>query len=226
MKILDKNTDYYDYLQNVYPDATFTFDRRSSFILTKEEIACHIRQDKGYALIDSYNNNRKCLLIQVCNTFWLLPVVGSVFDYGFATKMEIESVVTWKNYNLPRKLFSVKLIEFTAYSYFTKKRHLSIQEYLSDKIARVNTNDYDDIFEFTHFLVPVHGRDFEYREYPILKETGIPKFIEPEEIYHAFEEYFSAEKTATERTESTNITDKEKIQNHGFDTKASFRNIK
>lgn len=58
---------------------------------------------------------------------------------------------------------------------------------------------------------------------PILKECGIVKYINPQDIYLAFEEYFLAEKTASERTESVGITDKEKIENHGFDTKTSFR---
>jgi hypothetical protein len=43
------------------------------------------------------------------------------------------------------------------------------------------------------------------------------------DIYNAFEEYFSLERTSTERTESVGLTDKEKITNHGFDTKISFR---
>jgi len=43
------------------------------------------------------------------------------------------------------------------------------------------------------------------------------------DIYLAFEEYFATQITNNERTESTGLTDKEKIENHGFDTKVSFR---
>lgn len=31
MKILDKNTDFYDFYQNVYRDNTYTFDRTTLF---------------------------------------------------------------------------------------------------------------------------------------------------------------------------------------------------
>ncbi len=47
--------------------------------------------------------------------------------------------------------------------------------------------------------------------------------INPLDIYLAFDEYFSLEKQAQERTESVGITDKERIENHGFDVKTSFR---
>ena len=38
MRIIDKNTDFYDFYQDVYRDDTFTFDRRDSYILSKEMI--------------------------------------------------------------------------------------------------------------------------------------------------------------------------------------------
>lgn len=41
MRIIDKNSDFYDYFQNIYYDNSLTFDRRSSFILTKEMISFH-----------------------------------------------------------------------------------------------------------------------------------------------------------------------------------------
>lgn len=49
------------------------------------------------------------------------------------------------------------------------------------------------------------------------------KCIDPLEIYLSLEEYFLLEKSSLERVSSINITDKEKIENHGFDVKTSFR---
>ena len=46
MRIIDKNTDFYDYWQNVYKDDTFTFDRRDSFLLTKEILCSNLYTDK------------------------------------------------------------------------------------------------------------------------------------------------------------------------------------
>ena len=36
MRIIDKNTDFYDFYQGIYRDDTITFDRTESFLLTKE----------------------------------------------------------------------------------------------------------------------------------------------------------------------------------------------
>ena len=43
MRIIDKNTDFYDYLQNVYRDDSVTYDRTDSFILTKEMLCHHLQ---------------------------------------------------------------------------------------------------------------------------------------------------------------------------------------
>jgi hypothetical protein len=68
---------------------------------------------------------------------------------------------------------------------------------------------------------------YETKEYsvPILKDTFIAKFIHPEDIYYSIEEFISSKKNDID-TESKGLTDKEKVINHGFDTKSSFRNVK
>ena len=58
---------------------------------------------------------------------------------------------------------------------------------------------------------------------PLLKASGLANEIDPIDIFTSLEEYFSLEKQSKERTESVGITDKEKAENHGFDSKASFR---
>lgn len=61
------------------------------------------------------------------------------------------------------------------------------------------------------------------RSIPILAPSGMAGLIDPMEIYLSFEEYFSTEKSKLERTESTGLTDIDRIINHGFDIKSSFR---
>ena len=63
----------------------------------------------------------------------------------------------------------------------------------------------------------------EYKHIPLLKASGLSQFLMPLEVYLSLEEHFSHEKTSNERTTSVDITDKEKIENHGFDVKTSFR---
>jgi hypothetical protein len=60
----------------------------------------------------------------------------------------------------------------------------------------------------------------------IINETGLASVIDPKEIYLALDEYFSSLITDREKRESVGITNNEKIVNHGFDKKTSFRSIK
>lgn len=66
------------------------------------------------------------------------------------------------------------------------------------------------------------GEEIE-KHIPLLKASGINQVVDQLDIYLAFEEYFSLEKTASECTESVGLTNDEKVENHGFDLKTSFR---
>ena len=48
MRIIDKNTDFYDFLQNMYPDNSLTFDRTDSFVLTKDILCKHLIVNQPY----------------------------------------------------------------------------------------------------------------------------------------------------------------------------------
>ena len=65
----------------------------------------------------------------------------------------------------------------------------------------------------------------EDRHIPILKETGIASFIDAHDIYYSLEEYFSEERTSSERTEPIGMTHNDKIISHGFDVIKSFRKM-
>ena len=64
------------------------------------------------------------------------------------------------------------------------------------------------------------------RSSPILCESGIASCTDSHQLYMDIEEWLSAQKERELRTESKDITDKQKIVNHGFDTRESFRKIK
>lgn len=59
LRIIDKNTDFYDYIQGIYRDDTVVFDRTDSFILSKDMVCSKLHRAPEF------------LLLQVCNTFWL-----------------------------------------------------------------------------------------------------------------------------------------------------------
>lgn len=219
MRILDKNTDYYDYLQNVNIDDTFTFDRRSSFDLTKADICCQL---KPYfrSFLDTTPGSH-LLLLQVCNTFWLIVLQGKNKQDNIYTDYDILTVESWKDYTKERKLLCLQVISINTFNYFSKKRSESLDQFVKDRCQRIRTNDYN--VEYTFDCADVTKPK---PQYPRLQKLGIPAYIPAPDIYYSIEEYFSAEKTASEKDSSEPITDVEKAINHGFDKKSSFRNIK
>lgn len=241
MRIIDKNTDFYDYLQNVYRDTTLTFDRTDSFLLTKKEMCDHLN-------MGIHTNRLHFCLLQVCNTFWLflIEVTKTVSESNdMPVDYEVELLSTWKNYSNQRVLCKLNLIRFNwtltrnfRLSQLPKMRggryvygynKTSIVEKASILVDAVNTNNYEIKRSINKHTVYLDGwrQDKDNRRiekhFPLLKASGLAGCIDPQEIYLSFEEYFSLEKTDSERTESVGITDKEKIENHGFDVKTSFR---
>lgn len=215
MRILDKNTDFYDYLQGIYRDSSITFDRTDSYVLTKEIVCDRFRYRK-----DWWNGNGFYFLLQVCNTFWLFSFNITKKDlYGSPKDYETAFAATWKDYNKNRVLIKLDYIYINRDLYRVFKKNSSVDIL----IQAINSNNYVTEASFENYCVCIGDRKWEDRHIPILKASGFAKYIDPLEIYLSFEEYFSLEKTASERTESVGITDKERIENHGFDIKKSFR---
>lgn len=231
MRILDKNTDFYDYVQNIYRDESFTFDRTDSFELTKEEL---------YKRLGNYRHNsvgdHRYILLQVCNTFWLfLAEVSQVSDDSWHKILEynIELLSTWKCYNADRVLMRLDVINFpwtVLRSFYTYRGFRPETDEIHKKFQRlktaIDTNDFEVVTSINSHTTyrRIRGELVGNEKHiPLLKASGLAQFIDPIEIYLAFEEYFSLEKTAVERTESVGLTNKEKVENHGFDIKTSFR---
>ena len=89
-------------------------------------------------------------------------------------------------------------------------------------VEAIKTKNYVTKTVFNKFIT-YKGNDRVERHIPILKNTGIASLVDPMEIYLSLEEYFSMEKTANERTDAIGLTNDDKITNHGFDLKTSFR---
>lgn len=223
MRIIDKNTDFYDYLQNIYIDKTITFDRTNSYLLTKEIMCDNIKYTNEVGDI-------VFLLMQVCNKFWLFRItITKVTKWNTPKKYQIELISSWDNYDKKRELIKLVFIRFGISMYRalnTGKLHTPEVFTRSDiLINAINTNDYDAYDNITAHTFYNNGVKT-VKHIPVLKACGVADFIDPLEIYLAFEEYFMLEKSSSERTESVGLTDKDKIGNHGFDIKSSFRNIK
>ena len=236
MRIIDKNTDFYDYLQNVYHDNSIVFDRNDSFLLTKEMV-CHYlgKRSVNFALYD-----HDIILLQVCNTFWLfLTKLTEISDhdtpfgpYKMPTNYDIELLATWKNYDKKRELIKLDIISLnfnvgiylkSRYGFVYKFDREKIIDRIDTIIQAINTNDYRVFQNMNYYQMEYGDGTTVEKHIPLLKACGIANIVDPLDIYLSLEEYFSVEKTVSERTESVGITDKEKIENHGFDTKTSFR---
>lgn len=227
MRILDKNTDFYDYLQNVYIDKSVTFDRTDSYLLTKDML-CRKLSDR--------EDEPDFVLLQVCNTFWLfyLEVTEREYGWGRAKKYSVHLLYHWRNYAKKRELIKLDVIEFD-YAVFSRliryDKKLRRNKCEKDKILQsagtlsreIDTGNYEVDWEANKDVVwKGYVRCVETRT-PLLKACGLAEFIDPLDIYLAIEEYFSLEKQSAERTESVGLTDRDRIESHGFDIKSSFR---
>ena len=223
MRIIDKNTDFYDYYQNIYKDNTFTFDRRDSFILTKEMVCDNLYSSPSWSWrAKKYiYNNQAYALLQVCNTFWLLSIEITKRDKSNNVKdYNMKVLAKWKNFNKPRVLCSFETIGFYYYSLFAAKDDLT--DKVNHFIQEIDTNHYQHRKTLDIYRGYQNNVKFE-KTIPILKACGVATCVDAHDLYLAFEEYFSLEKSASERREPIGTTDIDKIESHGFDKKVSFR---
>lgn len=215
MRIIDKNTDFYDYLQ----DSTdpLVFDRRGSFLLEKKFIY-------GSLSSEYFNGSKyRFLLLQCCATFWLFTLtIEQASGRGHIEKGSFEVLAKWKNYQKPNTLLSLKCVRFSnmykAYDYATRDYVLeSIKKNVNDLVDAINHNNYENAHDFGSY------KEHDELSVPLLKACGLAPLIDVQEIFCAIEEYFSIEKTKSETTEPKGATNDDKIIMHGFDTVTSFR---
>lgn len=241
MRIIDNKRDFYDYMQGVFGvDDTIVFDRSDSFILTKESI-CNSLSIFGDSFA-AHKDPIKFMLLQVGYTFWMFTLV--ITDYssgnGRPSNYSVELVRTWKNYSAPRVLISFTHIAFSGgvttsiRTYKKNSGHLydvkKIEKRSNDLVAAVNQKEYRVICDLSHQRVDTGCRkDMDYdkrfvtRTIPLFISSGFADKIDPLAMYTSLEEYFTSSIQDMERTESIGLTDREKVENHGFNPKTSFR---
>lgn len=233
MRIIDNNKDFYDYCQNIYPDDAFTFDRRNSYNLSKEEFAGNFTVDLRWLnrkhILRSVWDYNKIIVLQVCNTFWMFRLTITKTDsYGRCEDYNIILLNRWQDYDVKRE----KLKLYQPMFYYTTvgfQDNLEDPKTIKNMKQAIHTNDLKDVKIFNKFNVAKSTTiakgcwDYQIKTIPILKNIGIAALVDPQDIYFALEEYFSMEKTDSERTEAIGTTNNDKILMHGFDLKTSFR---
>ena len=230
MRIIDKEYDYYDYLQT--SEDKIVFDRRNSFLLTKEKVIEGIKYTR-------YNRDSKYrfILLQCGATYWLFLLTitaykdtrwcsPSISDYS------LELLSAWKNFNKRRKVIDIHVVSFrNFYIFYDHDFAVYNKDFSVDKIrARVNdlrnsidTNNYEEDRDLSLSYLSVRELNDTERNIPLLKACGIAQLVDSADIFYAIEEHFSLEKSEAERTEAGGTTNNDKITMHGFDVKTSFR---
>lgn len=214
MRIIDSNKDFYDYCQNIYPDNTFTFDRRNSYMLTKEEFAKSFYCDNYHG-----RDKERFITLQINHHFWLFKfTMTKVSEFGTCLDYKMELLANWTDFNSNSVLILLSEVKFNWYL----KKANEVEKF----VMAIRNNDLQDRKDFDKFYIIKDGNKKELRTIPILKNIGIASLTDAFEIYSAFESYFSEQKTNAERTEAIGTTNNDKITSHGFDLKKSFRNTK
>lgn len=224
MRIIDKNKDYYDYLQNVWRDDTVTFDRRDSYELSREEFAAAFLDESdhwsAYWLKRHPEGDRhKYVLLQIGSSFRLFDLmITKTGEKGTCLDYELSPKEVWQDYTRPPELIRLSAIR-PPHSYYYREHPEEFPEAVRRGEYRV-----EKVFdEFISAKSKGEGCVEEKRHIPILKNIGIAALVPAEDVFLALEEYFLTQKRNLERTESAGLTDREKVTNHGFDPKTSFR---
>lgn len=225
MRIISKQHDIYDYLQD--PTDTLVFDRRESFMLTKE-LMC----DGLYYIRFHEDAKYRFVLLQCGVTYWLFLI--TITEYGNChkpTDYTVEILGSWKDYDKSREIIKVSHVYFynllNIYDYkLNDYSYNGIKSNVNAMINKIKTNDYKTeniISKYTKYINNKNGYVKQTLTIPLLKASGLTDVMNIDELFYAIEEYFSLEKSAVERTVAIGTTNDDKIITHGFDLKSSFR---
>lgn len=216
MKIIDKYKDYYDYFQGIYRDDSIVYDRRNSVILDDNNI-CNQFPYLSYrekTFEDIY------FLLQIGYSNWLMKCSvtetrtecsGTIRPSDYS----LELVEYWKDYNHCYPLRFGKVDKSYSVEFMFSK-NFDINSKLLDDIKHNN-------YKIKHIDSYSTYQDDNHITYYIFKDTKIPSIVDAFTLYQSFEEYFSHLK---DEVRCDNMSDKEKIESHGFDKEYSFRNKK
>jgi len=218
MRIISKIKDFYDYISYEFSnkDDDIVFVRRNPFILTKDNIASFLGLNR-YEKKTYYSRCSNYLVLQIGYLFFLIKIYDieykDIIACGIKEKefsnYKMKVLAKWRNYDNKSIMEFYKVYKY----YYYKTEEQFINDIKNSKFSeddRMKSAGYTDIKDKTL----------------IIGETGLASVLDPKEVYLALDEYFSSLISDKEKTESIGITNNEKIVNHGFDKKISFRSIK
>jgi hypothetical protein len=231
MQIIDKNKDFYDFLQFQYGiDKSRTYDRRGSIILTQSKLIKFLlgHNDKLFISDNTkYGSNVKYdiqFILECGNIQYVIKIEDIKALYN------AESIIEWEGKYILLKEFNefLHLFDATPISIFC----LEVNRTIIYKSKRFNkwfnwkkSKNWNDVK--LNDLVNKEKKDNIKKNpdklliNPILKDSKIPSIIPAEKIMQGLELYFSS--LNEDKTINISLTDNDKLINHGFDKRWSFR---
>lgn len=209
MLIIDKNTDYYDYISHVYgEDKRIVFDRRNSRLTTDNTLIG--LYDQRYLIRSRYRDI--LFVIEIGRKQYLIRIMNPQFtsdehpvDLAEPLEMQIEKEYSVSNIcGIPINITAAGDYRWWSLRWSKKgmKRKLVAPSFDEVKKAIQGAPDWRKI------------------ELPILKSTSLTSLFTPEYIWMEIQNYISS--LDNDKNTDTSISDKEKAETHGFNEQ-SFR---
>lgn len=242
MNIICKIKDYYDFVGYQNDSEDITFDRRNCVVLVDKNFEdCAINEYSIYSFIESILTKGSQKLeenmvgflcgfnLHIFRVTLLEPISHHYHPqiqgiYGVSKfKYSIDYIGCRKCYNIQHDrvidfvtidttIFDLKNYKLNSFKSWDKYKQLKKnKEFIDNDLLNSNVANWkiNSIFD----------------NYPIVTNTFIPKYISADIMYRNIEEWLIAQHNDVDQ-ESKGITDVDKVINHGFDKKSSFRSVK
>lgn len=205
MKIISKYKDYYDYLSGIWgEDPKLVLDRR--------EFDNNIYRFQG--------NNTDIITLYICGYRIDGVYKNGKFYYGEniknISKKEHNNIHSKYSWVWTNKYYEAKYYEVENDSF----DDLVLGEIVKDKDK---VNEKLNIPILLRSSIGSRTEQINCEKFPILKDIGLPSFIDAKTIYKWLNDWLSQIENKKEQERGLNITNIEKLQNKGFDKITSFR---
>lgn len=225
MKIKSRFKDYYDYVAHAYGGG----DERVTYVREplqddQLEILTGDRVDIDDPGLSETKTRTKFLVINGLVYVLIATIEDGVVtspyklytEENFRDKLDTLRV----RYRWPPNNNKPDTPEYWA-RFFARENNtaLAISKFIQQPVFLINSAVYDYVLKKRRVVLD--------KNIPVLSEYGIPHYIQPEQLYQDIAYFVSNKMVSSPDLEvHDNMTDKEKIVQHGFDLKQSFRHRK
>ena len=217
MYIICKEKDYYDYVGYTNETENITFDRRNMKVYKRGTEAFDYSSFGSFINSVLGDRDEEYLFLWIGYHIYVFKIKASGTRYEYTKYNKIlSSKFNWEVELVDKRICYDVKHKFPIEFMFRKNSWWHKED---DKEIKESSVSNWDLEEFDN-----NPLEKDYKV-PILKETFIPSFVPAEEAYYAIEEWLISQYNDVDQ-ESRGLTDIDKVINHGFDKKISFRNIK